>query len=161
MKQIGEGIYVQDFDDHRSYVVEAEFSEHIKSFKSAEDATQEIELRQGSEEQAQPIADYINQHDFDAKLGSSNVLFIETEDPTRLMKDLCAGGYIDVEQATAIIAYEIEHIRNPQMQAKVHGAKQLKEVREVVIQYKLNTLKSGQDARRVGSSVDKDQGKIK
>lgn len=79
------------------------------------------------------------------------------------MKDLCAGNFIDVEQATAIIAYEIEHIRNPQMQAKVYGGKRLKEVREVVIQYKLNANKVGQDARRTGSSVnkDKDQGKIK
>ena len=159
MKQIGEGIYVQDFDDYRSYLVEAEYSAHIKSFTSKETAEQEIELRDAA--QAEPITHYINTHDFDASIAKDDVIFVETEEPTRLVKELCDGGYIDVEQATAIMAYEIEHIRNPQMQAKVSGAKRLKEVREVVIQYKMHTAQTGADARRAGSETNKDAGKTK
>ncbi len=161
MKQIGEGIYVQDFDEYRSYLVEAEYSAHIKGFTSKESASQEIELHEGSEAEIDPIAEYINEHEFEAEAGDDNVIFVETDDPTKLVKELCDGGYIDVEQATAIMAFEIEHIRNPEMQKKVHGGKRLKEIREVVIQYSMDQQKSGGDARKVGSAYNKDQGKLK
>lgn len=59
MKQIGNGVYVQDFDDHRSYLIEAEFSPHIESIKSYENATQEIAIRASSEAEAQPITEFI------------------------------------------------------------------------------------------------------
>jgi len=161
MKQIGEGIYVQDFGNYRSYLIEAEYSAHIKGFVSKEIAEQEIKLREGSENKSESITNFINTHDYDAKKGQDNVIFVETTDPTNLVKDLCQGGYIDIEQATAIIAFEIEHIRNPQMQAKVSGGKRLKEVREIVIQYNMNNTKTGADAKKVGSSTYKDQGKTK
>lgn len=161
MKQIGEGIYVQDFDEYRSYLIEAEYAAHIKRFTSKESAEQEIELREGSESEAEPITDYINEHDFHAENGQDNVIFVETEDPTKLVKELCEGGYIDIEQATAIMAFEIEHIRNPEMQRKISGGKRLKEVREVVIQYNMQKQKTGADAKRVGSAYNKDEGKLK
>jgi hypothetical protein len=59
------------------------------------------------------------------------------------------------------MAYEIEHIRNPEMQRKVYGGKHLKEVREIVIQYKMDSLKRGEDAKKAGSAYKKDTGKIK
>lgn len=161
MKQIGEGIYVQDFGDYRSYLIEAEYSAHIKGFVSKETAEQEIELREGSEKKAESITNFISSHNYEAKNGQDNVIFVETTDPTNLVKDLCQGGYIDVEQATAIIAFEIEHIRNPEMQRKVSGSKRLKEVREIVIQYKIDEMKKGSDAKKAGSAYNKDAGKIK
>lgn len=161
MKQIGEGIYVQDFEEYRSYLIEAEYAAHIKSFVSKESAEQEIKIREGSEAKAEPISEYINEHDFHAENGRDNVIFVETDDPTKLVKELCDGGYINVEQATAIMAFEIEHIRNPEMQRKISGGKRLKEVREVVIQYNIQNQKTGNDARKVGSAYNKDQGKLK
>jgi hypothetical protein len=161
MKQIGEGIYVQDFDEYRSYLIEAEYAEHIKSFTSKESAEQEIKLREGSDAQAETITNYINEHDFHAESGKDNVIFVETEDPTKLVKELCEGGYIDIEQATAIMAFEIEHIRNPDMQRKISGGKRLKEIREVVIQYNMHQQKNGSAANKVGSAYNKDQGKLK
>jgi len=159
MKQIGEGIYVQDFGDYRSYLVEAEYSAQIENIISKESAEQEIKIREGAE--AETITHYIQTHDYEAKTGKDDVIFVETDDPTHLVKDLCDGGYIDVEQATAIMAYEIEHIRNPDMQRKIYGGKRLKEVREIVIQYKMSALKKGEDARKTGSAYKKDTGKIK
>lgn len=159
MKQIGEGIFVQDFDEYRSYLIESEYSSEIKSFTSKESAEQEIELHEGVD--PEPIAEFINEHDFDAEASKDGVIFVETDDPTKLVKELCDGGYIDIEQATAIMAFEIEHIRNPEMQKKVHGGKRLKEIREVVIQYQMNTKKYGNDARKVGSAYNKDPGKLK
>ena len=151
MKKICDGIYVEEEAGFRSYVVEADYSEHIRSIKSNEDATQEIGLSEDAP--AQEILDYVKNHDFHAELGDSEIIFVETEEPTRLVKDLCDGHYINGEQATAIMMYEIEHIKNPMMRAKIHGAQSLKEAREVVIQYKLDEAnKSGNKATNVGKT---------
>ena len=134
MKQIAEGIFVEENDGFRSYVIEADYSEHIKSIKSNEDSTQEIALREDAP--AQEILEFVKEHDFDAELGESDLIFVETIEPSRLVKDLCDGKYINGEQAVAIMMHEISHIKNPLMRAQMIGAKSLHEAREVVIQYK-------------------------
>lgn len=150
MKKICDGIYVDETEGYRSYVVEADYSKHIKSIKSNEDATQEIGLHETAP--AEEILQFIKKHDFDAELGDSELVFVETEEPTKLVKELCDGNYIDTEQATAIMMYEIEHIRNPAMRAKIRGSQSLKEAREIVIQYKLDEMnKSGSKATTVGA----------
>jgi len=145
MKQIAEGIFVEEMDEYRSYLIEADYSEHIKKITSKESAEQEIQLREGAP--AQEILEFVIDHDYEAELADSEMIFVETVEPTKLVNDLCKEGYIDVEQATAIIVHEIEHIRNPKMREKVKGQKGLKEVREIVIQYKLDyeNAKKAQD----------------
>lgn len=157
MKQIAEGIFVEEFDGYRSYIIEADFSQHIESFKSNEDATQQVGLREDAP--AEEILEYVKNHDFNAELGESELIFVETEEPTRLVKDLCDGNYINGEQAVAIMMHEIEHIKNPQMRAKIMGAKSLKEAREVVIQYKLTVDKTEKTSGAPATGKSSNKGK--
>lgn len=134
-----EGVFVEEYDGHRSYIIEAEYSGSFKQFDSKEDATQELTVREGkTQEEKQDIVDFINQHNYKAELTEDDLIFIETEEPTRLVRKLHDGGHIDIAQATAIMAHEIEHIKNPLMQAKLHGRQGLKEIREIVIQHRIN-----------------------
>lgn len=125
----------------RVYTIEPHYSQHIKSFTSHEEARQKLALRKNAP--IKKIADTIKKNGFPSYFDENGMIHIKTEDPVKLVKLLCDTNFIDVEQATAIIAHEIEHIRNPIMQKLLKGRRRLKEVREVVIADKIRTGKTG------------------
>lgn len=130
MKKIGDGIYVEEHDGYRSYIVEADYEEHMAAFK-----LQASESNAPAEE----ILKFIRERDHIAELGGDEMIFLETEQPTKLVKDLCDGNYINTDQATVIMMHEIEHITNADMKESVRtGGSHIREYREVVIQYKIN-----------------------
>jgi len=156
MKKIFDGVYVDDGEETRTYLIDAEFSEHIHSLKSRESARQEIQLRKNAPEKK--IFDLIDSNDFNAEIDDKGLIHVKTDDPVRLVKVLCDQELIDVGQATAIIAHEIEHIKNPLMQKMVRGQKRLKEIREVVIRYQLVLSQSAMKALELKDTrPDKDK----
>ncbi len=158
MKQIFDGVFVEEDEENRLYLIDAEFSEHIESLKSHETARQEIRLRKTTS--TKKILDIVQKNDFYANVDANGLIHVKTEDPVRLVKVLCDQHYIDIGQATAIIAHEIEHIKNPAMQKMVRGQKRLKEIREVVIRYQIVL---SQSARRALDLKDErpDKGKTR
>lgn len=157
MHQIHEGIFVDESDDSRIYVIEAEFSAHISSLTSFEDARQQIELRKHAP--FHRILRMIIKNGFRADVDSDSRIHVYTENPVALVKMLCDNEYIDAEQATAIIAHEIEHIKNPLMARMVSGKKRLKEIREVIIQSRLMVDGSGVKPHIYGSLSNPSRGK--
>ncbi len=147
MHKIFDGVYVEENKDVRTYTLDADRSPHIKTFHSYENLEQKIESRQP--DNTNDILNAVTNNNFEAKIDEDGLIHVHTDDPVHLVQVLCDEKYIEIEQATAIIAHEIENIQNPLMQMLLKGRRKLKEAREIIIQNHITAVQTGQAANNV------------